>query len=199
MTKYIKGKDGKFAGSIGDGKTNVPTAPTPPVVPDTQPRMSKAAPEVEAMWTRFQAMQGQRFDTALHATRSSIEHHFPTAKTFSIAKVYDPNEDPMSYSELAGVYDADGTPLYERYDVDPHPSGRRTADFYLETEYSDIDTEHKVTAINMNVLHTDDIMEYEDYTYEGVCDDDATVFLFEFTLNPQNTSDEDSSTGLSSR
>lgn len=26
MTKYIKSKDGKFAGSIGDGKTNVPTA-----------------------------------------------------------------------------------------------------------------------------------------------------------------------------
>lgn len=34
MTKYIKSKDGKFAGSIGDGKTNVPSAaPTslPPV------------------------------------------------------------------------------------------------------------------------------------------------------------------------
>lgn len=26
MTKYIKGKDGKFKGSIGDGKTNVPTS-----------------------------------------------------------------------------------------------------------------------------------------------------------------------------
>lgn len=26
MTKYIKGKDGKFAGSIGDGKDKVPTA-----------------------------------------------------------------------------------------------------------------------------------------------------------------------------
>lgn len=31
MTRYIKGKDGKFAGSIGEGKTSVPTAsPTPP-------------------------------------------------------------------------------------------------------------------------------------------------------------------------
>lgn len=27
MTKYIKDKTGKFAGSIGDGKTNIPTAP----------------------------------------------------------------------------------------------------------------------------------------------------------------------------
>jgi hypothetical protein len=26
MTKYVRGKDGKFAGSIGDGKTNLPTA-----------------------------------------------------------------------------------------------------------------------------------------------------------------------------
>lgn len=33
MTKYIKGKDGKFAGSIGDGKTNIPTA---------APKVSKA-------------------------------------------------------------------------------------------------------------------------------------------------------------
>lgn len=32
MTKYIQGEDGKFAGSIGDGKTNAPTElPAPPV------------------------------------------------------------------------------------------------------------------------------------------------------------------------
>lgn len=30
MTKYIKGRDGKFAGSIGDGKNNVPTASNMP-------------------------------------------------------------------------------------------------------------------------------------------------------------------------
>lgn len=31
MAKYVQGKDGKFAGSIGDGKNKVPT--TPPVKP----------------------------------------------------------------------------------------------------------------------------------------------------------------------
>ena len=36
MTKYIQGKDGKLTGSIGVGKTKIPSprphAPTPPVV-----------------------------------------------------------------------------------------------------------------------------------------------------------------------
>lgn len=31
MAKYIKGKDGKFKGSIGDGKTRIPTAAQSPV------------------------------------------------------------------------------------------------------------------------------------------------------------------------
>lgn len=33
--KYIKSKDGKFAGSIGDGKTAVPTTPPTPPMPPT--------------------------------------------------------------------------------------------------------------------------------------------------------------------
>lgn len=37
MTKYIKGKDGKFAGSIGDGKDNVPT-PAPKITKAEQRR-----------------------------------------------------------------------------------------------------------------------------------------------------------------
>lgn len=35
MTKYIKDKNGKFAGSIGDGKTAVPTTPPTPPMPTT--------------------------------------------------------------------------------------------------------------------------------------------------------------------
>ena len=35
MTKYIKGKDGKFAGSIGAGKADVPTPPPAVVVPSS--------------------------------------------------------------------------------------------------------------------------------------------------------------------
>lgn len=53
MTQYIKGRDGKFAGSIGDGKTSVPvSAPSQPgrhlkAVPDieTQPYMAPTGPE----------------------------------------------------------------------------------------------------------------------------------------------------------
>lgn len=41
--KYVKNRDGQFAGSIGEGKTNVPTiAPDVIVLPETEPRQSAA-------------------------------------------------------------------------------------------------------------------------------------------------------------
>lgn len=51
MTKYIKGKDGKFAGSIGDGKTNVPT-PAPKISKAEQRRqeMNDRIREINARW-----------------------------------------------------------------------------------------------------------------------------------------------------
>ena len=42
MTKYVQRRDGKMAGSIGDGKNNVPTAaPTIPVTPVVEPRVAQ--------------------------------------------------------------------------------------------------------------------------------------------------------------
>lgn len=53
MTKYIKGKDGKFAGSIGDGKTNVPTPSNLPTVaaPAQQPASAASVTEAYAKFT----------------------------------------------------------------------------------------------------------------------------------------------------
>jgi len=46
MTKYIKGKDGKFQGSIGSGKTSVPTAAPQPV---TAPAISQP----DSIWENY--------------------------------------------------------------------------------------------------------------------------------------------------
>jgi len=42
MTKYIKNKNGKFAGSIGDGKTRVPTAARRPLTASDKQELQKA-------------------------------------------------------------------------------------------------------------------------------------------------------------
>lgn len=45
-TNYIKGKDGKFAGSIGAGKTSVPTpAPMSPVAPPSSTAITNPEPK----------------------------------------------------------------------------------------------------------------------------------------------------------
>ena len=51
MTKYVKGKDGKFAGSVGDGKTKVPTpAPAAPSKKDDVPEVpDHIAAQAEAL------------------------------------------------------------------------------------------------------------------------------------------------------
>ena len=47
MARYIKGKDGKFQGSIGDGKTKVPTSPRfGPYHPDYKTNMEMPQPPV---------------------------------------------------------------------------------------------------------------------------------------------------------
>jgi len=55
MAKYIKGKDGKFKGSIGSGATNVPQAPSRPSSSDSPyPRPNPSSSELTAAkdWIR---------------------------------------------------------------------------------------------------------------------------------------------------
>jgi hypothetical protein len=53
MTQHIQGKDGLFAGSIGDGKTNVPT-PTPAVPGSAAPAADESgAPRWAALYSKY--------------------------------------------------------------------------------------------------------------------------------------------------
>lgn len=62
MTKYIQGKDGKFAGSIGDGKASVPTAA--PSVPNPATKSSTSPAELNdryaAINARYAAQEAER-------------------------------------------------------------------------------------------------------------------------------------------
>lgn len=64
MTRYIKGKDGKFAGSIGSGKTRVPTPA--PAIATSKPRVLPFldVPQPEAQ---------RDIDSAVKQTLASIE------------------------------------------------------------------------------------------------------------------------------
>ena len=54
MTKYIKGKDGKFAGSIGDGKSKTPTtAPAAISVPVSDDDPAETAEIVDTMYEQY--------------------------------------------------------------------------------------------------------------------------------------------------
>jgi hypothetical protein len=55
MTKYLKGKDGRFSGSIGDGKTHIPT--TAPVVSTQNISSREAEPSeisIEEQYSNYQ-------------------------------------------------------------------------------------------------------------------------------------------------
>lgn len=46
MTKYIQGDDGKFAGSIGDGKNKIPTQADAPGIPNPYAQVSESLERV---------------------------------------------------------------------------------------------------------------------------------------------------------
>lgn len=85
MAKYIKGKDGKFAGSIGDGKTNVPTAaPRLTATAASQSTMSDlgASTDWSDLEARFKAQQEEESPgyteyekTAIPIPRYSASQH----------------------------------------------------------------------------------------------------------------------------
>jgi hypothetical protein len=54
MTKYIKGKDGKFVGSIGDGKTKVPTPAQPISSKDSLSNETSTSDSTSAAWSKYQ-------------------------------------------------------------------------------------------------------------------------------------------------
>ena len=57
MAKPIKGKDGKFQGSIGEGREQVPSPSPVPTAPAASTDVNTAAGQVEAAYERFQNTQ----------------------------------------------------------------------------------------------------------------------------------------------
>lgn len=82
MPKYIKGKDGKFAGSIGDGAVK-----TPPQAPSIAPLGSVFAPlptmvnptNVTDLYGRFVDLSREREETAREGISQIITRTYPTA------------------------------------------------------------------------------------------------------------------------
>lgn len=55
MGKYIQGKDGKFAGSVGSGKVNVPTVSDAPSAPAPSVRGERRDPaDLVALYSQYQ-------------------------------------------------------------------------------------------------------------------------------------------------
>jgi hypothetical protein len=187
MTKYIKGKDGKFAGSIGDGKTSIPASVSAPVSAATGASVTPAKPTIHEIHATYLKVGRERYNTAIGAVTNSVTEQFPTAHSFSLAKVQDPDAilDGSDYVELGMVLDAQGNALYERYRYTPEP------DSLYEVEFLGGATSHelavKTDKINKLVEYADDIERYEDPSFSGLTgDDDVQVSLFPFTIDSRN-------------
>jgi hypothetical protein len=120
MTKYIKSKDGKFAGSIGDGKDSVPTvAPKVPKAPkltktqqaridynermrEMKERHAAMLPEILARRERQEAARQSWFTIS-----ESVNSSYPEARWM----ILDENK------ELVRLTDRDGNTVAEGADV----------------------------------------------------------------------------------
>jgi hypothetical protein len=70
MGKFIKGKDGKFAGSIGDGKNKVPTAGSvPPLVASTDAAI-ESMDRVQELMERYIAQENEKIDVPTWAAQT---------------------------------------------------------------------------------------------------------------------------------
>jgi hypothetical protein len=60
MVRHIKGKDGKFAGSIGNGKSNVPTAAVAPARSSAEPSTEVSSSDQAALDRASWRLRAQR-------------------------------------------------------------------------------------------------------------------------------------------
>lgn len=78
MTKYVQGKDGKFAGSIGDGKSTVPSASDIPKPPADEPEYENTLPP--PLYHTAAAKLYEVFSEFVDRDDPPVpvaEHHFP--------------------------------------------------------------------------------------------------------------------------
>jgi len=120
MTKYIKGKDGKFAGSIGDGKTNVPT-PAPATVSKAEQKRQETNARIREINARFEAGKEAR---QLAAQKNAAGRQ----AWFSISDTFNESYPAASWMNLddefniTGLTDHDGNIIATAADISSaHP------------------------------------------------------------------------------
>lgn len=72
MVKYIKGNDGRFAGSVGDGKTAVPTASDLPATPYIPPTAQLGLADLDAVYAAYTAAQTPQHTLDDHITSDRL-------------------------------------------------------------------------------------------------------------------------------
>lgn len=70
MSKYVQGKDGKFAGSIGDGKSRVPTPSDAPAGLTPASETSTTAPAYSQLYAEYTAVARSSFPAGSAAARA---------------------------------------------------------------------------------------------------------------------------------
>ena len=111
MTKYIQGKDGKMAGSIGDGKANTPSLIAPPATLSTRDIPPATPADFDDAYKRLQQLRNRSHDT-FSAARTNIT-------TVLLDKL--PNATKIAYVNYAGAFDKPRLQATTAYDQDGNP------------------------------------------------------------------------------
>lgn len=115
MTKYIKDKNGKFAGSIGDGKNDVPnSAPSITSHAYTDAEISPGeAKALDDMFSRFQAARYAHHEKTIAAMSRVLSERFPGLTAWGIsAEQRDRDYAPDVHLAYVKV---EGETVYDRY------------------------------------------------------------------------------------
>jgi hypothetical protein len=148
MTEYIKGKDGKFAGSIGDGKTHVPTA-APVIASAPAAEIVDPTPSpVEAMFAKY--ADRTRLRDAARASWYNVSDSILETNPESTHIILDENDTPIRIEGRDGlvVWDHSEYPLADDMlaDVATWSAGKDKWD--LDREYKATDGTSRLTLLH---------------------------------------------------
>lgn len=119
MAKYLKTKDGRFAGSVGDGATKVPPQ-VPGRVPTgfflDSPSQTSSQPDFTDLYQRFHELSSEREATAREGLSQIIIGTYPSASRLIVEEsdmVDALNGKPTEVIPVA-VLDKDGVALWQQ-------------------------------------------------------------------------------------
>lgn len=130
MTKYIQGKDGKFAGSIGDGKGKTPTDIAAPGVPAPASHVLDDAPagDLDALYARLAKPSEENTDAEVAAIYAEIE-----ADSLAYLDYHEDSDEYQPLYELSYSPDVDARDLTGSQVALDHHSGKYIAQIGWQT------------------------------------------------------------------